>query len=163
VPGIRLSDDPAEAARQARALARLASEEQGPTLFQMVGPLLKSARRRARDCGWVFDVTGGDVLVLLDRQNGRCAVSGLPFSGPDAAASTGPYAPVLDVLDPAAGFRTGNLRIICAAADTTVQAWGLDVLQRLARAVTQQAAAARPPSDTASEAIAGVAAPKATS
>jgi hypothetical protein len=85
-PAVRLSDAPVVAAQQARALAEIAADPQRARLYGLVGPLLKDARRRARDPTAAFSLTDAEVFDLLTRQEGRCAVSGLPFRTPRRGA-----------------------------------------------------------------------------
>jgi len=97
------------------------------------------ARGRALKRGSVFTLTADDVSTLWERCDGKCSVSGMEFTEeifPNALVKR-PFAPSLDQIEANKGYTLENTRITCVAANFAMNEWGLDVLQRLARAIAK--------------------------
>lgn len=78
------------------------------------------------------------LVRLWDRQQGRCAVSGLPFSEErfEDALVKHPYRESLDRIDPRRRYLEGNMRLVCTAANFGMGEWGDKVLRRIAGGMT---------------------------
>ena len=100
--------------------------------------LLSRARSRTPE----EPLTDGDLVMIWERCEGRCAVSGLEFS--NAAVGMGrarhPFMPSLDQIEPAKGYTAENVRLVCVAANFAMNAWGLDTLIQVAHGVIKTAA-----------------------
>ena len=72
----------------------------------------------------------------LQRGRGRCAVTGQEFT--DEQVGTGKakraFAPSLDRIDPEDGYHQANCRLVMAAVNFGMNAWGLEVYLEVARA-----------------------------
>ncbi|MBV8140175.1 MAG: hypothetical protein JO121_31735, partial [Deltaproteobacteria bacterium] len=100
--------------------------------------LLSRARRRTSNAS----LTDTDLMMIWERCEGRCAVSGLEFSGAAVGAGRArhPFMPSLDQIEPGKGYTADNVRLVCGAANFAMNAWGLDTLIRVARGVIKKAA-----------------------
>jgi hypothetical protein len=103
--------------------------------------LLSRARRRTSDAS----LTGTDLMMIWERCEGRCAVSGLEFSSAAVGAGRArhPFMPSLDQIEPGKGYSADNVRLVCVAANFAMNAWGLDTLIRVAKGVIKKAAEER--------------------
>jgi hypothetical protein len=81
-------------------------------------------------------------MMIWERCEGRCAVSGLEFSSAAVGAGRArhPFMPSLDQIEPGKGYTADNVRLVCVVANFAMNAWGLDTLIRVARGVIKQAA-----------------------
>ncbi|MEQ9145436.1 MAG: hypothetical protein RLO08_13875 [Parvibaculaceae bacterium] len=104
-------------------------------------------RRLAQSAYWRGCKRWGDVQPPVDlqhlvhlwvRQNGRCAVSGLPFSDErfEDALVKHPYRASLDRIDPWRPYLEGNMRLVCTAVNFGMGQWGDEVLRRIAEGMT---------------------------
>jgi hypothetical protein len=100
--------------------------------------LLSRARYRSPE----IPLTDADLVMIWERSEGRCAVSGLEFSS--IAVGMGrarhPFMPSLDQIEPGRGYTADNVRLVCVAANFAMNAWGLDTLIQVARGVIKKAA-----------------------
>lgn len=90
--------------------------------------LARSVNSRARhqyrveseiDTKWVLDT--------IKKQNGRCAVSGMPFSyerGLPTKDRRNPLAPSVDRIDCALGYTKSNCRVVILAVNIALNLWG---------------------------------------
>lgn len=59
------------------------------------------------------EICAEDIIALCERQMGRCALSGLPFSlRPSESGRSRPFAPSIDRIDCALGYKIENVRIV---------------------------------------------------
>ncbi len=104
---------------------------------KLVRAALSRARQRARRDDIKFDLTTEDLNVLWEACEGRCAVSGLPFSldtFSDALVKL-PFAPSIDRINSSKGYTLKNTRLVCTAANFAMNQWGVEVLRRLSKGV----------------------------
>jgi len=75
---------------------------------------------------------------LYERQGGLCAVTGLPLDiSPQVDEETKwrrPFRPSIDRIDSRRGYTADNIRIVCAAANYAMGAWGEGVFAIIAAA-----------------------------
>lgn len=87
-----------------------------------------------------FDIDAWYVHDLMAKAQYRCAVSGIPFAKQASAKiDPDPWAPSIDRIENRHGYIRGNIRIVCLSANLAMNRWGLDVLIRLAHAVSDNA------------------------
>jgi hypothetical protein len=98
--------------------------------------LLGRARRRTPD----RPLTDADLVMIWERSEGRCAVSGLEFSSTAVGAGRArhPFMPSLDQIEPSKGYTANNVRLVCVAANFAMNAWGLDTLISVAKGVIKR-------------------------
>ena len=103
--------------------------------------ILSRARRRTSN----NPLTDTDLMMIWERCEGRCAVSGLEFSSAAVGAGRArhPFMPSLDQIEPGKGYTANNVRLVCVAANFAMNAWGLDTLIRVAGGVIKKAASER--------------------
>lgn len=87
-------------------------------------------------------LTEVDLVMIWERSEGRCAVSGLEFSsvGVGMGRARHPFMPSFDQIEPGKGYSADNVRLVCVAANFAMNAWGLDTLIQVARGVIKKAA-----------------------
>ena len=100
---------------------------------------LNNARRKSRGA----NLTEADLVMIWERCEECCAVSGLSFS--NEAVGTGkarhPFRPSLDQIEPGKGYAADNVRIVLTVANFAMNAWGLDTLVKLAKGISEKAEA----------------------
>lgn len=109
--------------------------------------LVARARSRARRSKLPFDIDVEDVDRMFLRQDGRCAMSGVPFSltiHADAFARH-PFGPSLDRVSCALGYTRDNVRLVCVAANFGLGQWGDEVFLVIARGAVERASIAPVP------------------
>jgi hypothetical protein len=102
--------------------------------------LYRQAVRNATARGIAFELSETQFLDICARSGGRCEVSGIPFDvtfSIDQAKR--PWAPSLDRIDSTKGYISGNCRLVTVAANLSMNAWGEQVLLKLALAVADRA------------------------
>lgn len=100
--------------------------------------LFYGAKKNAKQRGINFDMTMGDMLLLVSTANGRCMLTGIEFE----FAYIGhhkkrPWAPSLDRIDSDNGYSLTNCRLVCAAVNLAMNEWGEEPLRRIARALVR--------------------------
>lgn len=122
------------------AHAALTGSEPARMKRQWLDDVFLSRRSFARAKGVTFSITRAHILSLAQATNFRCAVSGIPFDLDwRAEYKRRPWKPSLDRIDPKLGYVEGNVRMVCAVANYAMNDWGLDVLERLSRAIVSRA------------------------
>lgn len=97
-------------------------------------------RRRAASKGLPFDLTLDWALSACERQEFRCALTGIEFFAPhDGGTFMNPYAPSIDRIDPRGGYTQSNARIIVCALNMMLGEWGVEVFERVANSYRYQA------------------------
>ncbi len=87
----------------------------------------REARKRAARRGLTFDLSLDQLMVIWQRCNGRCEVSGLPFDAERGEHHWRPYAPSIDRRDCSEGYTFSNVRLVCVCVNAALNQWGDDV------------------------------------
>lgn len=102
----------------------------------ILAEIMERQAAHARKRGLPFELDEPYVLGLMTASRFRCPVSGIPFTwSRDEVLSRGPWAPSIDRIDNRHGYIKGNVRVVALAANIAMNAWGYDVLLRLANGV----------------------------
>ena len=111
--------------------------DSGQNLDKLVRVALSRAQQRARRDDIEFTLTTDDLRVLWEACEGRCAVSGLPFSLDtfSNALVKRPFAPSIDRIVSSQGYTLKNTRLVCTAANFAMNQWGVEVLRRVSKGV----------------------------
>lgn len=133
-------------AREAAGIAAVRyAEEFGPPepiapspMWISARTLLGRARAGAKMRGKFFALTERHVAALIERAEGRCEVSGVPFSALRIGKSA-PFAPSIDRIDSAKGYSIENCRLVCYVVNIALHEWGDAVLRRIARGIVEKA------------------------
>lgn len=73
-----------------------------------------------------------DLEKLFDRADGRCEVTGIPFtSDPEYGGSRKPFIPSIDRIDSTKPYELYNCRLVCLAANLAMNEWGERVFDML--------------------------------
>jgi len=97
------------------------------------------AKREAERREIEFALTFDHLLGLLEQSNGKCMLTGVPFSeekpqGSHAAC----FRPSLDRINSKIGYMEGNCRIVCLAANIALGEWGEEVFAVLAKSYVKK-------------------------
>lgn len=94
---------------------------------------LKGARSRSQARDLAFDLSVNWLLDTVERQDFRCALTGIEFySKHTSAGKTNPFAPSLDRIDPKRGYTTDNVRIVILAVNLMLLDWGPEIFEQVA-------------------------------
>jgi hypothetical protein len=118
------------------AIARQTTRQREATITRYgIERAFRSARLRAKNKGFEFDITVERLAGLAEAQNFRCALSGFKFS-PENKLGTrvNPYALTIDRIDAKSGYVVGNVRLVCLAINIALMDWGEEVFARFAEA-----------------------------
>lgn len=94
---------------------------------------LTKCRHRSKLRHRVCTLTRDELKLVLLTSNGRCAVTGIPFS--TAAMAGKKYRPLMhsiDRIDSATGYTLDNVRIVCAGVNVAMMHWGEDMFGQFA-------------------------------
>jgi len=97
--------------------------------------LASQARAGAIKRGIGFDLSPDYGEILFQTQDGRCAVTGIPFHMqrfPDAFVKY-PFAPSIDRILSSGAYTSENTRLVCAAVNFGMGQWGEELFLTLAR------------------------------
>lgn len=99
--------------------------------------LLAECKKRASRKNVEYALDKDFMIHLLRRSGWKCEVSGIPFEFgiKENKGYNLPYHPSLDRIDSSKGYTPDNIRIVCLAANIAMNAWGDQVLLRLAQGV----------------------------
>jgi hypothetical protein len=129
---LRLSDDRDVARRQAR---RLVESIPANAMSVLLTQLIAGSKARAKARGMAHTVTPAFIYERMVLQDGRCAVTGIPFeidTGKDKSPFERPFAPSLDRIDNRLGYTSDNVRLVCRIVNFAANRWGLDAVVRMA-------------------------------
>ena len=81
-----------------------------------------------------FALTAEHVIALAERQDYRCAVTGIALDiSPPKRTRRKPFEPSLDRIRPNLGYVEGNVRVVCNIVNFAMNEWGEDALWDLVR------------------------------
>jgi hypothetical protein len=85
--------------------------------------------------------TEQDMMVLWQRCEGHCIVTGLEFSEEQVGSGQAKraFAPSLDRIDPNGFYSVDNCRLMMTAVNFGINVWGLEVYLKLAKEATDKA------------------------
>lgn len=101
-------------------------------LLAIAPRIASQSRKRAKRSGIEFALTTDDVILLLQRSEGRCELTGIYFDLTEAGGNRRPWHPSLDRIDSKGGYSLDNCRIISVAANLAMNEWGEGALKALA-------------------------------
>ena len=109
------------------------------TISEMLFGAFRSARSRAKRSGMAFDLTLSGIKAMYDRQQERCAISGLRFDlvRYEDAFVKHPFAPSIDRIDSKNGYTSDNTRLVCVAVNFGLGQWGEEVFRTIAEATVR--------------------------
>ena len=75
--------------------------------------LVGSLRARSRKKGWLTNVTPEDIVILFERQEGRCSQTGIKFTADhNSEAGSGPFQPSVDRIDSTRPYTLDNVQLV---------------------------------------------------
>lgn len=111
-----------------------------------LGNMHRRALDRSRRRNINLTLTYDQLKNIAIKSNGKCQVSGIPFSFDKQNGSRyAPYSPTLDRIDSHKGYSFRNCRLVCNCVNNAMGEWGEEVLFMMADAVGHVAAQTRAP------------------
>jgi len=102
--------------------------------------LWRRARDRALRKKIPFDMTAEELVEQLRQSGGRCTMTGIPLETKRGDKFwKNPWIPSLDRIDAEKGYVSGNVRVVCWAANVAMGRWGQEVLFRMADSMVRLA------------------------
>ena len=95
---------------------------------------IKRAETRARSRSWEFDLTEVWVRDRIAKQNGRCVLTGIPFTTTPEPGRRNPFAPSIDRVDCSRGYTKDNVRIVLLSVNIALSDWGEEHFATIAHA-----------------------------
>jgi hypothetical protein len=94
--------------------------------------MVRSAKSRAVKERQAFDLDYDWAIAEIERQNFRCALTGIPFFAPyDGNSRVHPFCPSLDRILPGQGYTKENVRVVIYAANVMLMDWGTQVFDKV--------------------------------
>jgi hypothetical protein len=91
-------------------------------LYYKTRNVFSNAKKRGLEC-----VVNLDVLVgLWEKQQGRCAITGLPMNH----CFDDPYSASVDRIDSSVGYLPGNIQLVCQAMNLAKNQFANDLIKR---------------------------------
>lgn len=110
-----------------------------PVSAKELKTIYRKAIGRAEERGWSDSLTYEEFVDLFYRSQGKCAVSGLFFSGLRVNESRArPYYPSIDRIDSSKGYSKDNVRFVCCAVNIALNDFGDEVLKQIAFGVVKE-------------------------
>lgn len=143
IAAVPLGGDLEDAIRQARELNARARKERvdykvqsaRETVLAQAAEIALNAKKRAKARELEFALTADDIVEMLEEQDGRCALSGIPFDAETRLGHRRPYKPSIDRVDSSRGYLRDNVRLVCVAINYALGDWGEAVLVHLAERI----------------------------
>ena len=85
---------------------------------------LPLCRKNARARNIEFGLSMDDVATLHARAEGRCEVTGVPFTFEKFDSRRSPFAPSFDRIDSSGGYTLANVRLVCQMVNLAMNVWG---------------------------------------
>ncbi len=85
-----------------------------------------------RDYIHEFKLSYSDLINIVLSSNGRCQVTGIPFSNykPEGKRIS-PYMPSIDRIDSSDGYVKENCRLVCFCVNLAMNEWGEEVIEKI--------------------------------
>ena len=111
-----------------------------PAMARWLQSMVPRSRHRAGRAQFAHDLVPDHAEQLCRRQDGRCAISGLPFSLTrfEGVLAKHPFAPSLDRISSRGGYTADNVRLVCIAVNFGMGQWGEELYLTFARATVEQ-------------------------
>ena len=94
--------------------------------------LITNARKRAVHKGEVFELDHNWTVEQLEKNNGRCSVTGVLLEFDRASTSRSmacPWAPSIDRIDSSIGYTQENSRLVCWAYNLAKGTWTDEIVE----------------------------------
>ena len=99
--------------------------------------LLSASRGRSGRNGLDHTLTLDWLMDQYERQNGRCALTGIEFRferNADGKRHFTPFGPSLDRIDPKRGYTPDNVRLVCVIVNLSLNDFGEEVFRTMCEA-----------------------------
>lgn len=101
-------------------------------------------KQRAQRKGVAFQLSADWFRRTLEKQQGKCAVSGITMTLKADRGPKSPYQVSVDRIDPRKGYEPANCRLVILAVNLAMNVWGEDVFKDVALRTVQEQTAATP-------------------
>lgn len=114
------------------------NEERRKTLTLYVSRSLQNAKHRAAKKKLNFTIDAQLVVSLIEKQDWKCAVSGIDFQpnyDVEGRFTYNPYGISIDRIDCSEGYTRGNIQLVLTAVNFAMNEWGEEIYRDIARHV----------------------------
>lgn len=100
--------------------------------------ILKDSAKRAKNNGWEFNLTREYLVRLWNKQQGNCAVSGIPMQTESGTRENkNPYRASLDRINNKKGYVKGNVRFTTHWVNNAKSTWTENVFEEFVRNISK--------------------------
>lgn len=98
---------------------------------------ISNIKNRTKKKGWQFDITTEFIRELYSKQNGKCAVTKIPFTfNPIKHRShrgrhKDPFSPSIDRIDSSRGYTKDNIRLVCVIVNLALNEFGDQIFSKM--------------------------------
>lgn len=91
---------------------------------------ISDIKNRSKVKGWKFDITTDFIQELFRNQNGKCAITKIPFTfnrtkhHSTKGRKKDPFSPSLDRIDAGKGYTKNNVRLVCLVVNLALNEFG---------------------------------------
>lgn len=90
------------------------------------------AKERAERKDLLFDITKEDLINLWDKQNGKCAISGIDMTCTLDSGRT-PYNVSADQINPSMGYTKNNIQLVCMSVNQLKSDFEMDIVLNICK------------------------------
>ena len=122
--------------RRLKCLNRMVNNRKSrvSTLRDILVTAASNARHRAEKKQIAFDIDAQFLMKLYWKQEGKCALTGLPFRFEWEGSRVNPYRPSVDRVTQSQGYVEDNVRLVLTAANLMRREWPDEVFFVVCRA-----------------------------
>ena len=96
----------------------------------LISQWLGTVKYRTKKNGWDFDITAEFIRELFFNQNGKCALTKIPFTfkpikhNSHKGRCKDPFSPSIDRIDSSKGYTKDNVRLVCMIVNLALNEFG---------------------------------------
>lgn len=98
---------------------------------------ISNIKNRTKKNGWDFDITTEFIRKLFSKQNGKCAVTKIPFTfnpikhNSHKGRRKDPFSPSIDRIDSSKGYTKNNIRLVCVIVNLALNEFGDQIFSKM--------------------------------
>jgi hypothetical protein len=100
---------------------------------------ISNIKNRSKKKGWSFDIDTSFIQELFEKQDGKCAITKIPFTfnfTKHKNYKKDPFSPSIDRIDSSRGYTKDNVRIVCMVVNLALNEFGYEIFAKMCQAFT---------------------------